>query len=222
MKLFTRRAALMSSVALVAALAAAIVAVVESGSGKATPVRQATPIAQAQLNPAVKAAIAKAARDKGIDPTSVVELGGSGSGSQHHAVLASTDATGSTLVSFLTGFGMSDFVTGSRYVNADRAMIVTESVEGPSTEAQRVGIVGIATRAVQRVTVDLADGTSVTLAVSRAAGIPYEGFSYVSNEPGKFPAKVTAYNAAGHVIAEHTVDSSPLCTTSQPDCTTTG
>lgn len=42
---------------------------------------------------------------------------------------------------------MSDFVAGSRYANADRAMLVTESVEGPSTEARIVGIVGIATRA---------------------------------------------------------------------------
>jgi len=219
MKLFTRRTMMMWSLAVVAALAAAIVAVVHSGSSKASPVRQATPLAQMQVSPAVKAAILKAARQNGADPANVVELGGSGSGSQHHGVLAGTDASGATMVSFLTGFGMSDFVVASRYANSDRAMLVTDSVEGPSTDARIVGIVGVATRAVQRVTVDLANGTTITLAVSRAPGIPYQGFSYVSSNANTFPAKVTGYNAGGKALAEHTVDARPLCPASRPDCT---
>jgi hypothetical protein len=219
MKLFTRRTMMMWSLALVVAFAAAVVAVVHSGSSKASRLRQATPLAQTELSPAVKAAIAKAARQNGADPADVVELGGSGSGSQGHGVLAGTDAAGVTLVSFLTGFGMSDFVAGSRYANSDRPMVVTDSVEGPSTEARIVGIVGVATRAVQRVTVDLANGTTITLDVSRAPGIPYQGFSYVSSNASTFPANVTAYNAGGKLLAEHAVDVKPLCPASNPGCT---
>lgn len=220
MKLLTRRTMTMGSLAVVVAIVAALVAVVHSGSSNASPVRQATPLAQMQLSPMVKTAIAKAARQSGSNPANVVELGGSGSGSQRHGLLATTDASGSTLVSFLSGFAMSDFVAGSRYANSSRPMVVTESVEGPSTEARIVGIAGIAVPAVQRVTADLADGTTITLAVSRATGIPYEGFSYVSNNAAKFPTRVTAYNAGGHAIATHNVDASPLCKASQPDCAT--
>ena len=222
MKLFTRRTLMMWSLAVVAALTAAVVAVVHSGSSEASPVRRATPLAQTGLSPTVKAAIAKAARQKGADPADVVELGGSGSGSQRHGVLAGTDASGATLVSFFTGFGMSDFVAGSRYANQDRPMLVTDSVEGPSTDARIVGIAGVATRAVQRVTVDLANGTTITLDVGRAPGIPYEGFSYVSGNASTFPAKVTAYNAGGKVLAEHAVDATPLCPASNPGCTDSG
>lgn len=218
MKLFTRRTMTMGSLAVVVAIIAAVVAVVHSGSGNASPIRQATPLAQMQLSPMVKAAIAKAARQSGSNPANVVELGGSGSGSQRHGLLATTDASGATLVSFFSGFAMSDFVAGSHYANSNRAMVVTESVEGPSTEAQIVGIAGIATPAVQRVTADLADGTTITLAVSRATGIPYEGFSYVSNNAAKFPLKVTAYNGGGRILATHSVDAKPLCASGQPDC----
>lgn len=218
MKLFTRRGLMVWSVLVVAVLAAAIVAVVNSGSSKASPVRQAIPLAQTQLSPAVKAAIAKAATQKGANPANVVELGGSGTGAQRHGLLASTDASGATVVSFLSGFGMSDFVAGSHYANADRAMVVTDSVEGPATDARIVGIAGIATRAVQRVTLDLANGTTITLAVSRAAEIPYEGFSYVSSNASTFPAKVTAYNGGGKVVAQHTVDATSLCAADKPDC----
>lgn len=214
----TRKLVMVSALAFVAVLAAAILAVVQSTSSKASPLREATPLDQTQLSPTVKAAIAKAARQKGIDPDKVVELGGSGSGSQRHALLTSTDGSGATLVSFLSGFGMSDFVVGSRYANPDRAMVVTDSVEGPSTDARIVGIVGIATRAVQRVTLDLANGTTITLTVSRAPGIPYEAFSYVSSEASTFPVQVAAYNARGNVLAEHAVDVRPLCAAVHPDC----
>jgi hypothetical protein len=202
----------------VAAITAAIVAVVNSGSSKASPVRQATPLAQTPLSQAVKASVAKAARQGQVDPANVVELGGSGTGTQHHGVLAGKDTSGATVVSYLTGFGMSDFTPGSRFANSGSPMLVTDTVQGPATEARVVGLIGIATRAVDRVTVQLANGTTVTLPISRAPGIAYEGFSYVSSDAATFPAKVIGYNAGGKVLAEHEVDATSLCSADKPDC----
>jgi hypothetical protein len=218
MKLFRRRALTMSLLAVLAGVIAAIVAVVSSSSSTASPVRQATPLAQANLTRAVKTSIARVAVKNGVDPADVVELGGTGTGRQHHAVLAGTSASGGTVLSFLTGFGMSEFVSGSRFANATTPMFVSDSVSGPSTQARIVGIVGIATRQVTRVTVQLANGTTLTLPLSQAPRIPYEGFSYVSSDPAAFPASVTGYNSGGHIAAQHAVDATPLCKASEPDC----
>jgi hypothetical protein len=219
MKGFTRRAVTMWSLALAVAAAAAIIAVVNSGSSNASAVsHQAAPLARANLTRGVWAAVAKTARANGVDPNNVVELGGTGSGSQRHAVLSGKDASGATVFSVLSGFGMSDFVPGDRFVDSNHPMFVSDSVEGPSTDARIVGIVGIATRTVESVTLDLANGTTTTLAVTRAPGIPYDGFSYVSNNRATFPVKVTAYSAGGRVLAEHEVDAKPLCSEKQPEC----
>ena len=154
----------------------------------------------------------------GVDPATVVELGGSGTGRQHHAVLAGTDASGATVLSFLDGFGMSEFVPGDRFASAAHPMFVSDTVSGPSTEARIVGMTGITTSEVTRVTVQLANGTTLTLPLDQAPGIPYEGFSYVSNDASTFPAKVMAYNRDGDVAAQHKVDATALCNSSQPNC----
>ena len=154
----------------------------------------------------------------GVNPSSVVVLGGSGTGRQYHAVLAGTDASGETLLSFLDGFGQSEFGSASRFANASAPMFVSDTVSGPSTEAQIVGLTGIATSEVARVTVRLANGTTLTLALDQAPGIAFEGFSYVSRDASTFPAEVTAYDKSGHVAAQHKVDASSLCKSSQPDC----
>jgi hypothetical protein len=220
MKLFTRRRTMMSLLAVVAGTVAATVAVIDSGSSNASPVREATPLAQAQYTKVVKAAIVRTALHDGVSPSTVVELGASGNGPQRHAVLAGKDASGASVLSFMSGFGMSEFVAGTRFADASKGMFVSESVEGPSTEVRTVGVVGIATRQVERVTVQLANGTVTTVALGRAPGVAYEGFSYVSNEASTFPVSVTGYNAGGHVVATHAVDSSPLCKATQPDCVT--
>jgi len=198
---------------------AAVVAVVNPGRSNASPVRQATPLAQANITSAVRKSITHLALQSGIDPATVVELGGSGTGWQRHAVLAGTDASGATVLAFLDGFGQSVFVSGSRFANASNPMFVSDTVSGPSTQARIVGITGIATQEVARVTVELANGTTLTLPVDQAPGIAYEGFSYVSSDASAFPATVTAYDASGHVAAKHRVDATPLCKSSQPNCT---
>ncbi len=202
----------------IAAAIAAVVAVVNPGSSNASPVRQATPLAQANVTASVRRSIAHMALKNGVDPATVVELGGSGTGRQHHAVLAGTDASGATVLSFLDGFGMSEFVPGDRFASAAHPMFVSDTVSGPSTEARIVGMTGITTSEVTRVTVQLANGTTLTLPLDQAPGIPYEGFSYVSNDASTFPAKVMAYNRDGDVAAQHKVDATALCNSSQPNC----
>lgn len=207
-----------AALVVVAAAIAAVVAVVNPGSSNASPVRQATPVAQANISSSLRRSIAQVALKSGADPASVVELGASGSGRQHHAVLAGTDASGATLLSFLDGFGMSEFVPGSRFVHASNPLFVSDTVSGPSTEARIVGVTGITTSEVTRVTVQLANGTTLTLPLNQAPGVPYDGFSYVSSDASTFPASVTAYNGSGDVMAQHKVDATPLCEPSHPNC----
>jgi hypothetical protein len=216
-----RRLGLVGAAAVLAVLAgaiAAVVAVVNPGSSNASPVRQATPLVRANVTASVRRSIAHMALRNGVAPATVVELGGSGTGRQHHAVLAGTDASGATLLSFLDGFGWSAFVPGDRFASAAHPMFVSDTVSGPSTEARIVGMTGITTSEVTRVTVQLANGTTLTLPLDQAPGVPYEGFSYVSSDASTFPARVTAYNGKGEVAAQHKVDATPLCKPSHPNC----
>lgn len=213
-----RRFLLATSALALAAAIAAIVAVLNPGRSNASPIRQATPLAQTNITSAMRRSIAHMALRNGVDPATVVELGGSGTGQQHHAVLAGTNASGATVLSFLDGFGMSAFVSGSRFADASNPMFVSDTVSGPSTQARIVGITGIATQDVARVTLELANGSTLTLPVDQAPGIAYEGFSYVSSDASTFPATVTAYDASGHVAAKHKVDATALCNSSQPHC----
>lgn len=221
-QLLKRRRGLVSvgAVAVVSAVALAIAAfaVVKPSSSNASPVRQATRLAQADITSTLRRSIAHLALRDDVDPATVVELGASGTGRQHHAVLAGTDAAGATLLSFLDGFGMSAFVPGDRFANAAKPMFVSDTVSGPSTEARIVGLTGITTSEVNRVTVQLANGATLTLPLDQAPGIPYEGFSYVSSDASTFPTKVTAYNGDGDVAAQHKVDGTALCNSSQPNC----
>jgi hypothetical protein len=143
---------------------------------------------------------------------------GTTAGQQDHAVLVGTDTSGATVLAFLDGFGMSAFVSGSRFVNDTRPMFVSDTVSGPSTEAQIVGLTGITTPDVTRITVQLANGTTLTLPLAQAQGVAYQGFSYVSSDAATFPAEVTAYKANGDIAAQHKVDATALCPSSQPDC----
>ena len=202
----------------VSAAIVAVLAAVNPARSNASPVRPATPLVQANVTSAMRRSIERLAVKDGVDPGSVVELGGSGTGTQRHAVLAGTDASGATVLSFLDGFGMSAFVSGSRFADASNPMFVSDTVSGPSTEARIVGITGIATTEVARVTVRLANGTTLTLPVNQAPGIAYEGFSYVSSDASTFPATVTAYDMSGHVAAQHKVDATALCKPSHPNC----
>jgi hypothetical protein len=216
-----RRLASVGAVAAVIAAAlaiAAVVAIVNPSSSNASPVREATPLAQANITSTLRRSITHVALKNSVDPATVVELGASGTGRQHHAVLAGTDASGATLLSFLDGFGMSEFVPGERFANTSTPMFVSDSVSGPSTEARIVGIVGITTREVVRVTVQLANGTTLTLPLDQAPGIAYNGFSYVSSDASTFPATVTAYDGRGQVASKHKVDGTALCNSSQPNC----
>jgi hypothetical protein len=206
------------------AIAAAVVVVaalfvtLNPGQGAASPIRQATPLSQANLTGALRRSILHVVLDDGVNPRSVVVLGGTGKGRQSHAVLTGTNASGATVLSFLDGFGMSAFVSSSRFADASNPMFVSDTVSGPSTQARIVGITGIATQDVARVTLELANGSTLTLPVDQAPGIPYEGFSYVSTHASTFPVTVTAYDASGHVAAKHQVDATALCKSSQPNC----
>jgi hypothetical protein len=209
-----------AAVAVVAAVGVvtAVFVTLNPGRGAASPVRQAIPLSQANLSGSLRRSILRTVSEEGVDPRSVVVLGGSGTGRQHHAVLAGTDASGATVLSYLDGFGMSAFVSGSRFANASTPMFVSDTVSGPSTQARIVGLTGIATQDVARVTVQLANGSTLTLPVDQAPGIAYEGFSYVSSDASTFPTTVTAYDTRGHVAAKHKVDATALCKSSQPNC----
>lgn len=236
MRRFRRRALLLSLSALLAVTVAVVLLVAKPGSSKASPLRQATPLAQANFTRAVRRGIAGFASKDHVKLASIIELGGtttrlqhqgvlaktdaSGAtaGQQDHAVLVGTDTSGATVLAVLDGFAMSAFVPGNTFVSDTKPMFVSDTVSGPSTDAQIVGLTGITTLDVVRVTVQLANGTTLTLPLAQEQGVAYQGFSYVSSDAATFPAEVTAYNGNGDIAAQHKVDSTALCPSSQPNC----
>jgi hypothetical protein len=236
MKRFRRRTLTLSLIATLAVTIAVVVSVAKPDSSQASPIREATPLAQANFTKIVQKGIARAASTGHVKLASILELGGAtarlphhgvltktdavgaSAGQQDHAVLVGTDTSGATVLAFLDGFGMSAFVPGDTFVNDAKPMFVSDTVSGPSTQAQIVGLTGITTLDVARVTVQLANGTTLTLPLAQAQGVAYQGFAYVSSDAATFPSEVTAYNANGDIAAQHNVDARALCPSSQPDC----
>ena len=234
MKQSRRRTITLSLTTALVVTIAVVVSVAKPDSSKASPIRQAIPLAQANFPRTVRRGIARLASRSHVKLASIVELGGTtlqphgglaktdaygaSAGQQDHGLLVGTDTSGATVLSFLDGFGQSGFAPGSAFVNDQKPMFESDTVSGPSTEARIVGLTGITTLDVTRVTVQLANGTTLTLPLAQAQGVAYQGFSYVSGDAATFPAEVTAYNAAGDIAAQHKVDATALCPSSKPDC----
>jgi hypothetical protein len=201
---------------LAVALAAALI---DSGQGEAIGTPQVLPVAKADLTPALKRGVTDAAREAGIDPASIVEVDGFGSGKYRRGVFVGTDRSGGPQVSLSHGFGFVPFAPPGRLFAGGDSMLITEGFSGPSTEVRSVGLVGVVKPGVSRVTIERRDGTSADAEFASSAPTGNLRFFATYTElPSTFPVVVRAYSASGKVIQEYRSAARALCNQSNPRC----
>lgn len=194
------------------------VALIDSDEGTAVPTPRIVPLANADLTPGLKAGVTDSARDAGVDPASVVEVGGFGSGKYRRGALVGTDRSGRVQVSFSHGFGLVPFAPPSKLFAGGDSMVITEGFSGPSTEVRSVGLVGVVKPPVARVTIGRHDGTSADVELARAATGNLRFFATYSDVPSNFPTVIRAYSKSGALVEEYLSEARPLCEQSSPGC----
>jgi hypothetical protein len=188
---------------LLGASAAAALAVFHTASTGASAPPAVVSLREAQLPPNLVDAIRSAARADGVDPDSVVEVGGIGSGSTRRSVLVGEDANGLPRVSFFQGFGMTLFQPARHLFETGDPVAFSEGYSGPEHEPVRVGVVGAARESVDRVAIELGDGRVVDAPLATSHGLRF--FAYAGDLPADFPTVVRAYGRSGALLQTHEI-----------------
>ena|SRR5438067_6106481 len=198
-----RRSIRISLAVLLAAAAGGAYVSTRVGAGDASPPRAAVPLRGAALPPALRDAIARAAKAEGVDPGSVVEAAATGAGGDTMAALVGAGADANARVSFFHGFGMTQFQPPGRLFRPGAEMAFSEAYSGRQHEPARVGIVGAVRASVQRVTIELVGGRLIETSLVPNRGLLF--FAYVGDTPDTFPAVVRAYDRSGSLVQTHEI-----------------
>jgi len=161
------------------------------------------PLSKADLPLSIRAAIRAGASADGVDPDSVVEVGGIGAGDTSRAALVGKDRSGLARISFLQGFGMTFFQPPGRLFQQGEPMAFSEGFSGPQHEPVRIGVVGAARANVDRVTIEVADGSVIDAPLARNNGLSF--FAYAGESPAAFPTVVRAYGHDGMLLQTHEI-----------------
>ena len=187
------------------------------GSGSPSALPAGTPFGRADLDPSVRAGLARVARQEGLDPAALVEMGGVGSGALRRSAFVGLDRTGEARVAFFGGTMHTDFLSADRLLR-DRPVFVFETASGSTTEMRRIGVVGLVASSVARVTVTRAGGQTFDAPISRVPRLGIGFFATIADDADLFPSAVTAYARDGSVVADESVSSDGLCPKGDPRC----
>jgi hypothetical protein len=203
-----KRSRLAVSAALVVA-GAGIAAHVASSSGQSSneAVAVLRPLDRATLPPGVPTAARASARAANIPPAAIDEAGVSAAGSPFRSTLIARRRG-----EMLLAFAAPDLVTSFRPVASalrGHRMLVLEGTDGTASSLREVGLSIVVERSIARVEVVDVDGGTVQLALTKWPGAPYASASVSATVPGDFPKIVRAFNAAGTMVAVHSVDLRP-------------
>jgi hypothetical protein len=205
---------------LVVALGAALggYSVARGGSGSSPAVRAGIPFGRADLDPAVRAGLARVARQEGLDPAALVEMSGVGAGASRRSAFVGVDRTGDVRVAFFGGTMHTDFLTPDRLLR-DQPMFVDVTASGTTTEMRRIGLVGLVSSNVARVSIRRADGQTFDAPISRVQQFRIGFFATIAaGDAALFPSAVIAYARDGSVLAKESVPSEGLCPKDDPRC----
>ena len=204
---------------LVLALAAALggYSAARGGSGSSSALPAGTPFARADLDPSVRAGLARVAREEGLDPAALVEVGGVGSGALRRSAFVGLDRAGAARVAFFGGTTHTDFLSAERLLR-DRPIFVYETASGSTTEMRRIGVVVLVSTSVARVTVTRAGGATFDAPISRVPRLGIGFFAVIADDADLFPSAVTAYARDGSVAADESISSEGLCPQDDPRC----
>jgi hypothetical protein len=186
----------------VCALAAAV-ALSHSSSSEAAPVPRVLALADSELPFQAQKAIRRCADGDGVNPRSVVEVGGFGSGTAQPAALVGSTADGSASVSFFQGFGLTCFQAPAQLFRGGDPVALNEGFVGPQRQPTQVGVVGAAKESVDHVTIELGDGDVIEAPLVSTRGLRF--FAYAGESADRFPRLVRAYDAVGNLLLEHEI-----------------
>jgi len=190
-------------VLLLGAAGAGAVALFHARSTNASARPAVVALSKAELPPSMQAAIRAGASADGVDPDSVVEVGGLGAGDTSRAALVGKDRSGVVRVSFLQGFGMTLFQPLGHLFQPGQPLAFSEGFSGPQHEPVRIGVVGAARASVDRVTIELADASVIDAPLATSSGLSF--FAYADDSPADFPTVVRAYGRSGVLLQTHEI-----------------
>jgi hypothetical protein len=179
--------------------------------------RAGTAFSRADLDPQVRAGLAHVAREEGLDPAALVEMGGVGSGALRRSAFVGIDRTGEARVAFFGGTTHTDFLSAERLLR-DRPMFVYVTAAGTTTEMRKIGVVGLVSANVARVTVTRANGEAFDARISRVPRLGLGLFATIAEDADLFPRAVKAFSRDGSVVADESVSSEGLCSKHDPRC----
>lgn len=193
-----------TAIGLLVASAAAVAAVfLQTSVGGASRVPAVVPLGKSELPAQAKDAISAGAQADGVDPTTIEEIGGFGVGTSRRAVLVGLGSDGSPRLSFFQGFGMTFFQPPARFFPNGEQVAFSEGFVGPQGDPTEVGVVGAAKASVDRVAIELGDGTVMDAPLASSTGLRF--FAYTGQSPATFPRVVRAYDGSGVLVVEHEI-----------------
>lgn len=161
------------------------------------------PLAKSELPAQAKGAISAGALADGVDPATIDEVGGFGTGTSRRAALVGRSSDGLPRVSFFQGFGMTFFQSPARLFARGEEVAFSEGFVGPQYNPTAVRVVGATKASVDRLAIELADGTVIDAPLVSTSGLRF--FAYTGESPGRFPKVVRAYDDNGALRVEHEI-----------------
>ncbi len=210
-------AKILAALAVVTAAAVAGVLYLSASGAAGTSVRVAL-LSSAKLDPAVRAGLVRAAREVGVDASTLVEISAVGGGLSERAVIAGKGEGGALNVAFFGGRSHTGFSPAGELVNSGKALFISVATAGEPTTVRQVGVIGLVRSDVERIIVDSTDGDSTTIPLTRWGPDGYAFFATDSSDPLSFPSLVRAYGPDGALVGEQKVNIAPPCPPADPGC----
>lgn len=185
---------------LVSALAASLTL---TPSGLATASATVVPFDDAQLPANLKAIAAKVVIREEMATDLLVAVFPSGA-LQDAGVFVGRDANGDDVVSPYNADGMMGFASIDR-ISAYGGVMVFPSAAGDAGQVRRVSLVGVAEPRVGKVTIELADGSSLRAELVTAGQRGFKFFAYATDSSPRFPVAYRAYGTDGLEIKNEDV-----------------
>jgi len=211
---------LLVALVLTGAGVAALSVAFRSSPARATAPSRVIEFAEAPISPDLREVAVKVAQSAAIDPTKLLDVAGAGSGSNLAGIFVGSTADGSDMISFHNARGMIGFKPLAPVVASRGGMIVYDQASGTSTETKYVALEGAVEPGVEKVTLELTNGSSLDVQLVQAGYGGFSFFTYVSSDPATFPVAVRAYDAEGHQVQSRDVreDLQPACPAGNPGC----
>jgi hypothetical protein len=187
----------------VSAVACATVAAVAAatpfllpGSAVARGRSELVALRSASIPPVFKDGIASSARSAGIPDSTLVEVAPAGQPTPIAGLVVGRGRAGD-MVSFFTAHSFTSFRAVADAAHGEELTIGASIQPDADGDTGHVQLLGIAAPDVTKATLELRNGTTLTVQLVKAGSAGYSFFTYVSDDRATFPRVAHAYDATG-------------------------